>query len=380
MSMFLLIYFSVYGTAHLYFFWKVRMGFTLGWRSQTGLGAFLLLMILAPMMARLLERRDLLWPARGVSTLGFLWMALLFWFCCLGAVTEIWNLGARGVAFFHPSARRVIVAPRPMVLAAGAIILIATVWGFLEASRIRCVEYAIQTRRMSPDAAPVRVALIGDVHLSFTVGERRLSRILRLIEEAQPDVVLCAGDLTDLRFENSKRFAVMFKTITPPLGKYAVTGNHEFYVGLDSTTIFHGEAGFRLLREESVLLGDRLLVAGVDDSAGIRTRQACRLNEDAVLPSGDNRPFTILLKHRPHVIASSVGRFDLQMSGHGHGGQIFPFGLITRWANSYGAGLHPLAKGSQLYVTRGTGTWGPPLRLFAPPEVTLFVIEPEAAR
>ncbi|MHC4717773.1 MAG: metallophosphoesterase family protein, partial [Planctomycetota bacterium] len=88
-------------------------------------------------------------------------------------------------------------------------------------------------------------------------------------------------------------------------------------------------------------------------------------------------PFTVLLKHQPRVTANMPGRFRLQLSGHTHGGQIFPFGIATALVYKRDRGLHELDKGALLYVSRGTGTWGPPLRLFAPPEVTVITLRPK---
>jgi len=120
-----------------------------------------------------------------------------------------------------------------------------------------------------------------------------------------------------------------------------------------------------------------IALAGVDDPAGRAMQVDCRPDEGAVLPPADSETFTILLKHRASVRPESVGRFDLQLSGHTHGGQVFPFHIYTRLYHPRLSGLHDLGQGSRLHVSRGVGTWGPPLRFLAPPDITCLVIVPD---
>ena len=113
------------------------------------------------------------------------------------------------------------------------------------------------------------------------------------------------------------------------------------------------------------------MLVGVDDPAVRWRDRNADVSELPLLPPGETDDVVVLLKHQPTVDPAAVGRFDLQLSGHTHGGQVFPFLWFTRLFYDYGPGLHDLGDGSLLYVSRGTGTWGPPFRLAAPPEVTL---------
>jgi len=119
-----------------------------------------------------------------------------------------------------------------------------------------------------------------------------------------------------------------------------------------------------------------LVIGGVDDPAGLQTGQPCFPNESRVRGQRPGQAFTILLKHQPLVLPETLGLFDLQLSGHLHGGQIFPFQVFLRLLYPFGRGAYRLGDRSLLYVSCGAGTWGPPMRLLARPEVTLFVIEP----
>lgn len=145
-----------------------------------------------------------------------------------------------------------------------------------------------------------------------------------------------------------------------------MTGNHEAYAGLKDALAFTERAGFVTLRGRAVTVAGLLDVAGVDDPA-----VASGGSERDLLASLPRDRFTLLLKHRPRVDPDAVGLFDLQLSGHTHDGQIFPFTVVVRLAHPTMAGRYPLSQGSELYVSRGSGTWGPPFRVGAPPEVTI---------
>ena len=117
-------------------------------------------------------------------------------------------------------------------------------------------------------------------------------------------------------------------------------------------------------------------IVGVDDPTARRFGHDVSISEDEILKKFSNEKLTVLLKHQPKIGAKSAGLFDLQLSGHTHNGQIFPFGLITSLFFPYHKGLFMVGKHSYLYVSRGTGTWGPPVRFLSPPEVTLIVFHP----
>jgi predicted MPP superfamily phosphohydrolase len=222
----------------------------------------------------------------------------------------------------------------------------------------------------------LRIALLSDVHLGALVGAGRLRDILARVAALEPDIVLSAGDLVDGQADHLNRLAPALAALRPPLGKFAVIGNHECYVGLAHALEFHARAGFTVLRGAAVEVTPELGIAGVDDPAAARPGAPAATDERAPLAALAAARFVILLKHQPVVAAGSAGRFDLQLSGHLHKGQIFPFGLFVRLVYAARSGLTTLANGGWLYVSRGTGTWGPPMRVLAPPEITLIEVAP----
>ena len=373
MRLFFILFLAVYGGMHAYMFLKLRAAFPQMGRWWMALVIFLLLMLVGPMFVRTLDSAGRLTLARILAYVVYVWMTVIVWSFVLFLCADVWNLLVWLAGLAAPGARALLLAPRPVVVGSGVLILAVVVWGVVEASSIGVTEVAIPA--LPPGSKPIRLVQISDVHLGLIVREGRLRRIVDLVNSLDPDIVVSTGDLVDSSLHDSHQLAGMMAEIRPPLGKFAVTGNHEFYSGSEKAIAFHEAAGFRVLRAESVVVDGRLRIAGVDDPAGSRRGSNVFMDETLALPEGPQMP-TVFLKHRPIVLDESAGRFDLQLSGHVHGGQFFPFGLMTRLLFPMTPGLHRLESGSYLFVTRGTGTWGPPVRLFTPPEVVLVTIVP----
>ena len=235
----------------------------------------------------------------------------------------------------------------------------------------------LETNRLPAGTRPIRILQISDTHLSRTLSKHHLQKILAIIERTAPDIIVGTGDLVDSPVNQLRETAPLLAAVNPRLGKLACLGNHDFYHGLADCIAWHEAAGFRLLRGESALAGKYLRIVGIDDPAGVHRSAETFLDEDQALGRRPDNRFVILLKHRPTVRENSLGNFDLQLSGHTHGGQVFPFMFVVRIMNGICCGLKELPAGSKLYVTRGAGAWGPPIRVLAPPEVALFILHPQ---
>ena len=377
MLIFLLIYFGIYGSMHAYFFWKTVQALQpQGWWLAL-LTGFLLLMLNGPILVRVLERNDQILGATAMAWVSYTWMAILLWFLSLGILRDLWNTVVRAASLITQESYRLILPPKPAYIVIIVLIAAATVLGFFEARDLKTERITIKTQLLPPGSKPVKVAQISDVHLGIIEGQKRIDQIASIIFDEKPDLLLCTGDFMDGAIPHLNHMSTYFAAINPPLGKFAVTGNHEFYAGLKESLAFLKDAGFTVLRGKAVTTGP-VRVAGVDFPAERQTSQLSYTDEGAALDMGDDAGlFTILLKHQPFIEESSLGRFQLQLSGHTHKGQIFPFNYPVKLRYRYLAGLYDLGMGSRIYTSRGTGTWGPPLRLLAPPEVTIFTIESE---
>jgi len=373
MSLFLLIYLSIYGGSHLYCLLRIKAAFSLKKKATLLLGVFMLVMVLAPIAVRLTEKAGYERTAMIFSYIGYTWMGLIFLFFAGSLVVDsyriiIWLLGR----LFKRDPLKIQLTARAAFFIPLAFSLIISVIGAFEAWDIKTEKLTISSSKIPPELGTVRVVQISDVHLGLIVRQKRLQKILQAVKAAEPDLLVSTGDLVDGQVARLSGLAEILRHVKPRYGKYAVTGNHEYYAGLEQSLAFTEQAGFTILRNRGVTIVDGLNIAGVDDRAGKRFGNNPSISEKDMLKSLDQKNYTILLKHRPEVEEGSPGLFDLQLSGHTHKGQIFPFSIITwLYFPIHWGCLNPVDH-CYLYVSRGSGTWGPPIRFLSPPEVTLF--------
>jgi len=370
---FISVFLTIYGLLHFYAFLKVQKAFAFSRGIGAVLACFMLVMVLSPMVARLSERLAMDTLSRALAFAAFIWMGFLFLFVSAAFVMDLYRLICTlGVHLFHGGPGRWIPSARVVFFAALAASVLGTTYGYLEALTIREKHITIPTPKIPKEPGRLRIVQISDIHLGRNVGERRLENILARVREAKPDILISTGDLVDGEMDDASGLAEMFRLIRAPYGKFAVMGNHEFYAGLDRSLRFTKAAGFTVLRGTGVDIEGVIFIAGVDDEAGHGYGLfEGKGEEDLLSPVPVNR-FTLLLKHRPNVDRKGDRHFDLQLSGHTHGGQIFPFSLIIQMLYPVDAGLLKPKDGAYLYVSRGAGTWGPPIRFLAPPEITII--------
>jgi predicted MPP superfamily phosphohydrolase len=358
---------------HLYAFLKAKAALSLNAQQSIPIILFLAVMTFTPAIIRYLESYGLEFVARTMSYIGYIWMGVLILFFSLAVCIDVYRLviylgnflAGRDMSALYPSVKVSFFIPLLFALAAAG-------YGFFEAQNIRFEHITVKTSGMPQEISRFRIVQISDVHLGLIVRESRLKKILAKVQEANPDLLVCTGDLVDGQINNLEGLAEMLQSIQPGYGKFAITGNHEYYAGLHQSLAFIKKAGFTILRGQSVDVGGIITLAGVDDRTGRQFNSYKGNTEQEVLSGLDREKFTILLKHRPLIDKDSLGLFDLQLSGHTHKGQIFPFSLVTKLYFPRHAGYVNLPNGSHLYISRGSGTWGPPIRFFSPPEVTVI--------
>jgi hypothetical protein len=376
-SLFLLTFLLVYGSAHAYAFAKARAALGFGTAGTACAVAFLVVATCAPILTHLLERNGMEGAARVSAYLGYAWMGALFLFTFLNLAADTIGLLMRAGAAVagNGDAWTPPVNGRKMFLFLSCLSAALAAYSAFEATRIGIVRVRAETDRLPATVSRLRIAQITDVHLGLVHRNRKAKAIADLVRAERPDILVSTGDFVDGRIDHVEGLAEIFREIPAPRGKFAVPGNHEYYAGLPQSLSFTRRAGFTVLRGESATVDNVLRIAGVDDPASRGFGAPPGPSEAELLGPGPPERFTVLLKHRPAADPASSGRFDLQLSGHTHHGQLFPFRLFTRLVYPLLAGDHPLPGGGTLHVSRGTGTWGPPMRFLTPPEITIVDIE-----
>ncbi len=372
MSLFFITFFFLYSGMHCYVFMKAWQAFHFSWALGMLLGVFFLIMIIAPILVRILERERQDSLARYVARVGYSWLGLLFLFFSISIFIDfVLFLAYITGSLWHIDYSSAISAHKLIFLIPLAASILIASYGYREAANIRHHTLRIYTPKISKETGRFTIAQISDVHLGLLVGEERLNKIVQLVEKANPDILVCTGDLVDGDLDKVNGLVDVLKGVEPKYGKFAITGNHEFIAGIEKSLDFIKKTGFTMLRGEALTVGGVVNITGVDDAAG-KPFNYRYVSEKALLSSLPPELFTLLLKHRPVIDEDALSFFDLQLSGHTHKGQIYPFRYLTRLFFPLYTGYHKLANNAHLYVTNGSGTWGPPIRFLAPPEVAII--------
>ncbi|MFG3036884.1 metallophosphoesterase [Streptomyces sp. NPDC048330] len=266
-----------------------------------------------------------------------------------------------------------------VVAGSAAAVAVGTVgygtYGVLRGPRIKRV--TVPLAKVPRAAHGYRIAVVSDIHLGPILGRAHTQRIVDTINSAQPDLVAVVGDLVDGTVENLGSAAEPLARLRARHGSFFVTGNHEYFSGADAWVDHVRELGLRPLRNERVEIAAGFDLAGVDDVAGESEGQGPDFAR--ALGDRDRARAAVLLAHQPIVVHDAVRHgVDLQLSGHTHGGQLWPGNLLAELANPTVAGLERYGD-TQLYVSRGAGAWGPPVRVGAPSDITIVELASKQA-
>jgi predicted MPP superfamily phosphohydrolase len=306
--------------------------------------------------------RILAWPT-------YLWLAACFYL--------LLGLGASDLGLFAAGLRGIDVARVRALSVLGATLALLA-FGFWTATRgpaLRRVEVAIDDWPRALDG--YRIVQLSDLHFGSLIRRDFAEHLVERCAALAPDLIAVTGDLVDGSVEDLRREVEPLSRLRARDGVYFVTGNHDHYSGAESWVRRVRELGIEVLRNRrvSITRGDaRFDLAGIDDYSS-RRRSAVDGSDlrEALNDKSDTAP-VVLLAHDPRSFTRAREHdVALQISGHTHGGQMWPFGLFVRLQTEYVAGLYRRGR-SQLYVSRGTGFWGPPVRLFARAEITELVL------
>ena len=366
----LLIFFAV---THAYLYWKLYSGFGSGpWSWIFPPWAFTAAALsFASRMWMLGSGRASEW----VFALSFTWSAIVGMACIGFLFADAMSLAAY---IFEKCTPMPLYSrffmPRRRVPVTLVLIVLAVLYSFYEAWAVRRVDLVLETSKLPGGAGRLRIVHLTDVHIGgvYTLG--RLAKVMDIVRSAKPDLLAITGDLVDGDMSFRGREAELLSTHGARYGAFAVTGNHEFYSGIDQAVEFMTRAKLSLIRDSRVDVAG-ISIIGLDDPAKRGRNFAVSLDAEP-LPEGLTFPedtFALLLKHRPQPPQDAAfGRAaDLQLSGHTHGGQIWPFGYIARRVNKHVQHLSRRGDAA-VYVSNGAGFWGPPLRFLTPPEVTVI--------
>lgn len=306
------------------------------------------------------------------------------WFASLWVLTLVRDIGlsaAQALAPLAPQALDWSALAHDSALAVPLLAVLASLFGFLNARRLaRVVSVDIPITELPDALSGFRIVQISDIHVGLTIKRDYLDAIVERVNSLDADVIAITGDLVDGSVRQLARHVAPLARLRARHGVYFVTGNHEYYSGAQPWIDELRRLGITVLENQHVLLehaGSALLLAGVTDYSAHHFGEKHRSDPLAALAGAPAGPIPkVLLAHQPRsASAAESAGFDLQLSGHTHGGQFFPWNFFVRLQQPFTAGLHRLGR-LWVYTSRGTGYWGPPKRLFAPSEITQLSLVP----
>ena len=368
--------FQICVIGHLYIGWRLLPDLPIGTTGMVAAGLFLvftnLLVPYGTMARRFVEEPKmvdrLVWV--GGLTMG--------WFSSLLILTII-----RDLVLFVPSVAAWRADSAVTVI---AITFAVTVIGFVNARRTAKVRWVnIAINKLPEPLKGFTIVQVTDIHVGSTIKGDYVQGIVNRVNSLNADLIAITGDVVDNTVEALKQHTAPLGKLRAHHGSYIVTGNHEYYSGAEEWIAEFRRLGLQPLLNDHIVIdhnGAQLTIAGINDYSAISRDPAETSAElhgsdpvKALNGSPEKAP-KILLAHQPRsATAAAEAGFDLQLSGHTHGGQFWPWNLFIRMYQPYTAGLHRLGK-LWIYISRGTGYWGPPKRFGAPSEITLIRLWP----
>ena len=386
-AVFLLVSVSVLGGMHAYLWWRLVRDPRLPGPWGRIATVMLVLLALGVPIGIFMARSASGWVARVAPIAAATWLGVAFILFSTVLAFDLVRLAGDGLAFVldwirirpDPPAdpeRRVLLA---RALAGGAVVAAGGLTAYSTRSALgpaRIHEVPVALERLPPALSGLTIAQISDLHVGPLLRDSEVRRVVEQTNALKPDLIAITGDLVDGSVPELSAATAHLAALRARFGVVFVTGNHEYYSGVGPWLAELRRLGVRVLENERLRIGDAgasIDLAGVDDwreASGGPGGYAGALG--SALAGRDPDRSLVLLQHQPRGMEEAVrAGVELQLSGHTHGGQIFPFNFLVSAAYPYVAGLyhhHEPTRSGQIFVSRGTGFWGPPMRLGSPPE------------
>jgi len=373
---FFTIFFTLYGLINGYIFSGGFRALPRGSKWRLWYAIFFWLFPAAFLVGRWLESCCISSASSLLVWMGSYWLGALLYLFLATLIADVWRLARRLAGRKRdnaPAAERFRLRIAAVIV---AVVGIALISGHINSRfpAVRTIE--ININKPAEHIKELTIALASDIHLGTIIGRGRIDRIVNVINELKPDVILLAGDVLD---EDTgpvirQNLGESLRQLQAPLGVYAITGNHEYIGGAEDAVAYLTEHGIRVLRDEMTIIDGVIQLVGREDRSMPRFTGRERLPLTDLLGSADTRLPLIVLDHQPYDLDEAADNgVDLQLSGHTHNGQLWPLNyIITKiYEIGYGYGRKGAA---QFYVSCGAGTWGPPVRLGHRPEIARLIL------
>jgi uncharacterized protein len=356
-----LIIFSIFASINFYIFIRGKQALPKNSIVQTTYTALFLLFSLSFLIAAIFENKLPLVISAILENIGGFWMILFLYFLISVLFADFLRLSDYFVHIFPPNFKANYQLVKLIYL--GVILLsvfVFSIIGYINFINPQTVKLNLDIPKKGRGIENLSIVAISDVHLGNVIRKKRLEKYVDLINRQNPDIILIVGDLFDrnlhsIKAQNMDSVLLQMKS---KYGVYGVLGNHDYFANVDSSIHYMAQSGIKLLRDSSVTIDNKFVLVGRDDYSNHHRKPL-----KSLLAGIDTNLPIILLDHQPVNLAETVANnIDLQLSGHTHNGQIYPFSLLV-------AKFHDLTYGyrktgnTNFYVSSGLGLWGAPIRL-----------------
>ncbi|MDG5799926.1 metallophosphoesterase [Marinilabiliaceae bacterium ANBcel2] len=335
---------------------------------------FMVLLYVAYPLARILEK---IWYHPIPITLhwiGAFWFAAMLYVTLLLFLTDIIRVINHFTPFIHNITENIATLKMKLFYAFSLITLLVVVAGHINAWTPKTTRLDIVIPKKAGNMESLRIVAASDIHLGTLIGPRKTQKLVNQINALEPDIVLFAGDVIDEDVETvvKQDLGNCLKQINAPLGVYASTGNHEYIGGAEPAVKYLEQHNINVIRDSALLINNNFYIIGREDLHKRFTTGKSRKELNKIVADVDMSRPLILLDHQPYNLNDAIdAKIDLQISGHTHHGQLWPFGYITNQIFEVSRGYAKFDN-THIYVSPGYGTWGPPVRTGNRPEIVMI--------
>ncbi len=373
-TIFITLVLSIYTIFVLYPYYRIiKPAFTNTWRKVYLFVAILAIVLL--FLGRYLDKNYQYTFSYWSILLGLLWLGFSVYLFISTLLIDLYNtlvkLSKRYLGI-NP-------LPRPSSIVALSIALFLSftlsAYSYYETLNPKVIKISLYTDKLPQQKESIKIMHISDIHLGPVMGMDKIRFVKKVWEQEKPDIIVDTGDLVDGNLRGKTYLAHELSEMNAPLGKFAVLGNHDYFRDWQYSIVFMQKAGYKVLRNEVVDVGP-IKIVGIDDDT-CKVVKACIGSNDEyeILSKIERDKFILLIKHQPKVQTRSYDLFDLMLSGHTHGGVYLPIGkLILTKLFVADAGFKRLGNNSYIFVSKGIGTGGPPMRFLSPPDIGIIEI------
>lgn len=366
------VFFFIYFIVNYYIFAKGLRTFNAGSNLRLYYSIGFWSLASSYFLGRILEKVHLSYASDFFTWAGSFWLAAMLYLFLIVLLFDILRAINHFIPFFASLSHFTVFAKpyyATVIVAFSVFLLILA--GHINAISPRIKELNINIEKYVPNKKSLRLVMVSDIHLGTIVGPKRVTKLVRKINELSPEAVLLAGDIVDedLAPVINQNLGSILATINAPLGVFGSTGNHEYIGGAEEAVNYLQQFNINMLRDTTVQLIENIYVSGREDIESMRFGGKKRSALAKILGEKTQDNIYIVLDHQPRAITEAISAgADLVVSGHTHDGQLWPLNYITNAIFKLGYGYKQF-ENTHVYVSNGYGSWGPPVRIGKRPEI-----------